>query len=251
MGHTTNQRFDGRVAVVTGGASGIGYAISQHLVEEGATVVIFDIRDAEIAAKEISERAIGYTADVSDEASVQSSLQAVVDRLGCLDVLVNNAGVDGAITPLSEYPTDFFDQVVAVNLRGVFLGMKHAIPHLAASRGNIVNIASALGVKMVPQLSAYCATKAGVVALTKSAALEYAAAGVRINAVLPGGVETPLQKKFHEENPALTEAMIAQHPFGRFGQPAEIAATVAFLASDDAAFTTGAALTADGGYAIS
>jgi NAD(P)-dependent dehydrogenase (short-subunit alcohol dehydrogenase family) len=240
-------RFEGKIAAVTGGASGIGFAVAERLVTDGATVAILDLAGADSAAKELG--GTGYVVDVSDAAQVETTLQAVVARYGGLHLLVNNAGIDGGPFPLAQYPPDEFDRVIAVNLRGVFLGMRYGIPHILASGGGaIVNTASAAGIRGVPSLAPYSATKAAVISLTKTAAVEYADQGVRINAVLPGAIETPMMAKIFDEAPEMRDPIVAGHPLGRTGTPAEIAATVAFLLSDDAGFITGAGFSADGGY---
>jgi len=239
--------FDGKVAIVTGGASGIGHAIAQRLAIDGGTVVIFDIAGVDATATELG--VTGLTVDVTDGAAVEGAMQSVVDRFGALHVLVNNAGTDGPAQPLGDYPPEGFDAVVAVNLRGTFLCLRFGIPHLiAAGGGAVVNISSAAALKGVAGLGPYSATKAGVIALTRTAALEYAGQGIRVNAVLPGAIDTPLLRHVLASTPGMVEAVTGQHPIGRLGTTDEVAATVAFLAGDDASFVTGAALAADGAY---
>ena len=234
---------------MTGGASGIGYAIARRLAADGATVVIFDISNVEAAATALG--VIGLTVDVTDAGEVERSLHSVVDRYGALHILVNNAGIDGAVSAIDAYPLDAFDAVVGVNLGGTFFCMRYAIPHLIASGGGaVVNLSSAAALKGVAGLGPYSATKAAVIALTRTAAFEYSGKGVRVNAVLPGAIETPLLTEVLASTPGMKEAMIDKHPIGRFGTPAELAATVAFLVSDDASFVTGAALAADGGWGV-
>ena len=237
----------GKVAAVTGAASGIGFAIAERLAADGASVALLDIDGADAAAKELG--AAGFAVDVTDAAAVERGLREVVEHLGGLHMLVNNAGIDGSPAPLADYSPEEFDRVVAINLRGVFLGMRYGIPHILASGGgSIVNIASAAGIRGVPTLAPYSATKAAVISLTKTAAHEYSGQGIRVNAVLPGAVETPMMAQVFQASPELKEPIVAGHPIGRVGTPAEIAGAVAFLLGDDATFVTGAALSADGGY---
>ena len=241
-------RLQGRVAAVTGAADGIGYAIAERLTAEGAQVALLDIHDPQPAADKL--HGLGVQVDVSDHEQVRDALQSVVNHYGRLDILVNNAGIDGDSTPAAEYPVKVYQRVIAVNLNGVFHGLRYGIPHLLAGGGGaIINIASGAAVKAIPGLSPYCASKAGVVALTRTTAVEYAPHGIRINAVLPGAIETPLLAQVMAHSPDVIGVMAAQHPLGRIGTPPEIASTVAFLASDDASFVTGVALPVDGGFA--
>ena len=241
-------RLTDKTAAVTGGADGIGYAIAERLAHEGANVAVLDIKQAEAAASKLG--GIGVQVDVSEPQEVQTALQAVVDHYGKLDILVNNAGIDGTSTATADYPLADYNRVIAINLTGVFHGLRFGIPHLIDNGGgSIINIASAAAVKAIPGLSPYCASKAGVVALTRTASVEYAPKGVRINAVLPGAIETPLLAEVIAKSPDVIGVMAAQHPIGRIGTPPEVAAAVAFLASDDAAFITGVALSVDGGFA--
>jgi NAD(P)-dependent dehydrogenase (short-subunit alcohol dehydrogenase family) len=241
-------RLTDKTAAVTGGADGIGYAIAERLTHEGANVAVLDINEPDAAASKLG--GIGVQVDVSDPQAMQSGLQTIVDHYGKLDILVNNAGIDGVSTPTADYPLADYQRVLNVNLTGVFHGLKFAIPHLINNGGgSIINIASGAAVKAIPGLSPYCASKAGVVALTRTAAVEYAPQGIRINAILPGAIETPLLAEVIAKSPDVIGVMAAQHPIGRIGTPAEVAAAVAFLASDDAAFVTGVALPVDGGFA--
>ena len=237
-------RLTGKTAAVTGGADGIGYAIAERLSDEGAQVAVLDIKQPGTAAG-----TLGVEVDVSDPHAMQTGLQAVVDHYGRLDILVNNAGIDGTSMPTADYPLADYRRVIDVNLTGVFHGVKFAIPHLITSGGgSIINIASAAAVKAIPGLSPYCASKAAIVALTRTAAVEYGPHGIRINAILPGAIETPLLAEVIAKSPDVIGVMTGQHPIGRIGTPAEVAAAAAFLASDDAAFVTGVALPVDGGF---
>jgi NAD(P)-dependent dehydrogenase (short-subunit alcohol dehydrogenase family) len=212
-------------------------------------VAILDIIGLEEAARKLGERAFGICADVSDEPQMRTAIDTVIDRYGRLDIMVNNAGIEGTIAPLSEYGINDFDHCIAVNLRGVFLGMYLAMPHLIAStHGTVVNIASVAAIRGFIGMSAYCAAKAGVVGMTRAAALDHGKDGVRINAVLPGVVQTPAMKMLFDAHPEIDQATRDKHPIGRYGVPKELAAAVAFLCSDDAAFMTGSIVTVDGGY---
>jgi NAD(P)-dependent dehydrogenase (short-subunit alcohol dehydrogenase family) len=249
--------FEGKVVIVTGAASGVGRATAVRFAEQGASVVVSDVDDAggeETVATIASGggQATYLHADVSDEADSAALVAAAVDRFGRLDVAVNNAAILGRFTPTADTPTEQFDSIIAINLRGVFLGMKHQIAAMLADGGGaIVNVSSAAGFQAQPAASAYTASKHGVNGLTKTAAVEYAAAGVRVNAVNPGGIETPMVAKLFAEMPAETRAAMAeapdQHPLGRSAQPEEIAAVIAFLASAEASDVVGACVAVDGG----
>ena len=241
-------RLAGKVALVTGGASGIGLGIVERLIAEGAQVAVFDISDPSPTVDRLGEAAFGLTVDVSDEASVVEAIAATVDHFGRLDILVNNAGVEGAVAPIADSPLNDFDRLVAVNLRGVFVMTKHAIPVLLKSDApSVINISSASAVKATLGFAPYSATKAAIITLTKVGAAEYAADGLRMNVILPGVIETPLSTALFADHPEFKETMVAQHPIGHLGQPSDIAAAVAFLASEDAKFITGAELAVDGG----
>lgn len=236
-----------QVVAVTGGADGIGFAIANRLASDGARVAILDLKGAESAANKLD--GLGIDIDVSDPVGMEAAFQNVTDHFGRLDIVVNNAGVEGASAPTGEYPVSAFQRVVGVNLCGTFHGLRFGIPHILKSGGgSVVNISSAAAVKGIPTMGPYCATKAAIVSLTRAAAVEYGAQGIRINAILPGATETAILAQTMEANPQVFGALVAQHPIGRVGQPPEIAAAVAFLVSDEAAFITGIALTVDGGF---
>jgi len=241
------QRLSGKVAVVTGAGSGIGRAIATALHAEGAGVVLADITGNEkTVADELGDGAVAIRADVTVGADMAAAVDTAREWFGGLHVMVNNAGIDGAMAPIADCPEENFDRVIAVNLKGVFLGMKHAIPLLVAGGGgSVINIASAAGLVGFAMMPAYCASKGGVVQLTRAGALEYAAAGVRVNAICPGVIDTPLVAGI---DPAMTEAALAMTPLGRLGRPSEIAALAVFLASDESSYMTGAALSIDGGF---
>jgi len=243
----TGQRLDGKVAIVTGAGSGIGRAIATALHAEGAAIVAADISGNEKAlADELGERAVAVRADVTEGSDVAAMVDAARAAFGGLHVMVNNAGIDGTMGPIADCSEENFDRVIAVNLKGVFLGMKHALPVMVAGGGgSVVNIASAAGLVGFPMLPAYCASKGGVVQLTRAGALEYAAAGVRVNAICPGVIDTPLTAGI---DPGMTDAATAMTPLGRLGRPSEIAALAVFLASDESSYMTGAAVSIDGGF---
>jgi NAD(P)-dependent dehydrogenase (short-subunit alcohol dehydrogenase family) len=242
--------LDGKVAIVTGGASGLGLEIATVFVSEGASVAIVDVSgDEDEVVKSLGDAAVAIHGDVSDPTQADEAVAIAIDRFGRLDVLCNNAGIDGPMAPTADVPVEGFDRVVAVNLRGPFLMMKASIPALLRSGGgSIINIASAAGLVGVPYQSAYCATKGGLVQLTKAASLEYAKQGIRVNCICPGAIETPLIQQVFTAHPELSGQVTAAHPIGRIAQPAEVAAAVVFLASDQSSYVTGIALPVDGGY---
>ena len=187
--------------------------------------------------------------DVSDAASVEAMVNATVETYGRIDCAYNNAGIEGQVAPTDSYADDMFDRVIAVNLTGVWLCMKYEIPRLLEQGGGaIVNTASGAGLIGVAGLSAYVASKHGVIGLTKTAALEYAKSGIRVNAVCPGLIQTPMVERLTADQPQLGEALVAMEPVGRTGRPEEIAESVVWLCSDAASFVTGHAMSVDGGF---
>jgi len=235
------------VAVVTGAGQGIGRDIAVAFHRQGARVVLADVTEqAKATADELGERAAAVQADVTRWDDVQRMVATAVETFGGLHVVVNNAGIGGTPGPMADCTEDDFDRVLAVNLKGVFLVMKAAIPRLVASgSGSIVNIASIAGLVGYPTLAAYSASKGGVVQLTRTAAVEYAGSGLRINAICPGPIDTPLARTSSEER---LRQVTANIPVGRLGSPAEVAATAVFLASDESSFITGQAIAVDGGW---
>lgn len=232
-------RLEGTVSVVTGGASGIGAACAQRLSDEGAHVVTFDVADG-----------VDYVLDVRDEEAVASAFQSIMVAHGRIDSVVNAAGVIGG-GPVHMLDGDEWDRVIDVNLKGTFHVNKHAALHmLAQGRGSIVNIASIEGIEGTEGGSAYNASKAGVVMLSKSMAIDYGRRGLRVNCICPGGIDTPMLRSITDSEGMnlYQEKLREEHLLGRFGEPSEIAAAAAFLISDDASFITGHALVVDGGF---
>lgn len=245
-------QLQGKVAIVTGGASGIGRAIVERLHSAGAQVVIADVSGKQNElARSLGERALAVQADVSNSAEVRAMLASTVEHFGGLDVLCNNAGIDGDFHALADYSEDNYERLMAVNLRSVFLCMKFAIPLLQArGGGSIVNIASTAGLTVSPGLGVYGATKAGMIQLGRSAAVEYAKDKIRVNAICPAMIETPLVAELMKANPAAAAHVLAHTPLGRVGQPCEVAEVALFLASDASSYVTGVALPVDGAHTI-
>lgn len=247
-------RFTGKSALVTGAASGIGRATAERLASEGADIVAADINlDGASTVAAAIRSAFGVQAhalpfDAADPSDCEQVVAQAVEKLGKLDILVNNAGIM-EWSRADEYPVDRWQRLIAINLNAVFFVSKHAVPHLLATGGNIVNMSSAASLAGVPFAPAYCAAKAGVNGLTRSMAVEYADRGLRVNAVCPGGVDTPLNKDVAPIPTWLDLQKIAHlsPKTGKTSAPGEIAGAVAYLASEDACNVTGIALSIDGG----
>ena len=250
-------RFTERVAVVTGGATGIGRATALAFASEGAKVVVADVntREGQETVRLIRDGGgdgLFVATDVSKSADWKNLTDETLRVYGRLDVLFNNAGIEGQLSPTADYPEEAFDKLLSVNLKGVWLGMKAVIPQMVAQgRGAIINTASILGVVGFNNAVAYTASKHAILGMTKVAALEYSAQGIRINAVCPAFIKTPMIERGLGQLPNAAQMMeqIAQmHAVGRMGEPREVASLVLFLASDEASFITGAAYLVDGGY---
>jgi NAD(P)-dependent dehydrogenase (short-subunit alcohol dehydrogenase family) len=250
-------RLEGKVAIVTGGGTGIGEAIAHRFAAEGAKVVVAGLPDDPVAdvVKQITKQggtAVAYTGDLSQEANAQACVQTATSEFGRLDVLVNNAGVFLFTGETQDYPTADFDETVRMNVRSVFLMTKHALPHLQKSKGNIVSAGSESALVGIEGNTPYGGTKAWIHAFMKGVAHEQAKHGVRANVVAPGPIDTAWT---HKETGPMTAKMektnLAATPLGRLGTPEEVANVYCFLASDEASYVTGAVFSVDGGITIS
>jgi NAD(P)-dependent dehydrogenase (short-subunit alcohol dehydrogenase family) len=246
--------LQGKVVLVTGGGSGIGRATSILLAKQGAKVMIADYvpEGAERTVKMIKEaggEANCIAADVSVTRQVEMMVDKTVETYGRLDCAFNNAGIEGKMVDTADYPEDVFDRIIAINLKGVWLCMKYEIPQMLKNGGGaIVNTASAAGLVGVAQLSAYNASKHGVVGLTKTAALEFAQKNIRVNCVCPGLINTPMVARMVDSRGMNEQELLAAEPVGRMGRPEEIGEGVVWLLSDAASFVTGHSMSIDGGF---
>lgn len=251
-------RFDGKVAVVTGAGGGIGRAASLRFASEGASVLAVDLADESLAETVALVDAAGGTAhavraDVTRSAEVEGYVQTAVEAFGGVDVLFNNAGIEGTISALEDYPETTFDQVLDVNVKGVWLGMRHVAPAMRLrGGGSIVNTSSGAGLQGTPTLIAYGASKHAVVGMTKTAAIELAPAGIRVNAICPGVIQTRMMDSIGsmsvpDDPESYRKALHERVPMGRYGEPEEVVALVAFLASGEASYMTGSVHSIDGG----
>jgi NAD(P)-dependent dehydrogenase (short-subunit alcohol dehydrogenase family) len=249
-----SKSFTGKVALVTGASSGIGRATALAFAREGAKVVVSDVvvdggNETVQLIKKAGGEAFFVKADVAETADVESLVQQTVATYGRLDCAHNNAGISGPLTTVADTAESKWDRVIAINLKGVWLCMKYELQHMSKQgSGAIVNTASGAGLVGIAGASAYVASKHGVLGLTKTAALEYAKQGLRVNAVCPGVIETPMVQRLTDRHPSAAEAMVAGHPIGRVGKPEEIAEAVIWLCSEAASFVTGLAMSVDGGY---
>ncbi len=242
-------RVQGKVAVITGGARGIGAAIGDALAEQGATVVVADLAPADSYRGDAAYRQV----DVVDEESVRAAFDSIVEAYGRIDILVNNAGVPGPMKPAHEVEEKEFDLVFSVDVKGVWLSTKHAVRHmLETGGGSIVNMSSIYGLVGGARIPLYHAAKGAVRLMTKADAATYAKSGIRVNSVHPGSIETELSKSLSAdpspEAAAYAQRMLDNTPMGHRGSPADIANAVVFLAGDESRFVTGTELVVDGGY---
>jgi NAD(P)-dependent dehydrogenase (short-subunit alcohol dehydrogenase family) len=254
---TTNEKgkFTGKVAFVTGAASGIGRATALAFAREGASVTVADISEegSRETAREIEEqggRALAIKCDVTQTEDVKAALDKTIEAFGRLDFAFNNAGVEQKNIATAEIEEEEWDRIFDINLRGVFLCMKHEIPLILKQGGAIVNTSSGAGVIGIKGGAAYTAAKHGVIGLTKAAALDYAAQNIRVNGVAPGYIATPMMDRFTGGTAKGRETVISEEPVGRMGTPEEIAAAVLYLCSDGAGFVIGHTLVVDGGQTV-
>ncbi len=248
--------LEGSVALVSGASSGIGRATATRFAAEGVSVVAADV-DVDGGEETVSRiesdggEATFVETDVTDQGDVSDAADTAVDTYGGLDIAFNNAGIEGEQVGFGDQSDENWERVLGINLRGVFYAMREEIPAMLESGGGaIINTASVAGILGFPNLSPYVASKHGVIGLTRSAAVEFADDGIRVNAILPGVIDTPMVQRSGEADPESTEQTIAAIPAQRLGEPAEIASTVAWLGSDDASYVTGQPITVDGGYSV-
>ncbi len=245
--------MDGKTAIVTGAASGIGRATARRLADEGADVAVVDV-DVEGGTAVTDEVLTGggsarfIEADVADEDAVESMVAETVEAFGSLDLAFNNAGIEGDNEPTAEQTEANWDRVVDVNLKGVWLCLKHEIPEMVANGGGAIVNTSSISGQTGAGSAPYVATKHGIIGLTRTAAVEYADDGIRVNAICPGTVDTEVSRRFREKSPESFESFVDMHPIGRIGKPEEIAAPAAWLLSEEASFATGGIFQVDGGF---
>jgi len=246
-------RFTGKVALVTGAASGIGRATALAFAAEGARVAILDrtavaLRETEAALKQAGGEVLVIACDVSIPEQVEAAVAQVVERFGRLDIAFNNAGVENKAAPVHEVELKEWDRILNINLRGTFVCMKHEIAQMLKQGGGVVvNTSSGAGIRGVAGGSSYAASKHAIIGLTKSAALDYAKLNIRVNAILPGNIETPMMDRFTGGD---IQKAIDLEPVGRLGKPEEIAEAVLWMSSDLGGFVTGASISVDGGWSL-
>jgi len=250
------QRLLDKVAIITGGTGGIGLATAKLFLAEGAQVALVDLdqESLDAAVTDIgSERSIGIAADVSDADQVEAFVEATMQKFGRVDVFFANAGIEGAVQPITEYSIDDFDRVMAVNVRGVWLGLKYVIPPMAASDGGSIILTSSMGgLRGMPRVSPYIASKHAVVGIMRSAAIECARLGIRVNTINPGPIETRMIDSIEEgyapgATQIVRDKMEASLPMRRYGVPEEVARLALFLANDESSYCTGTTFPIDGG----
>lgn len=242
-------RLEGKVAIITGAGSGIGEAIAIAYGAEGAQVIATDITGNENqTAEKVGNGCVAWKVDVTKGEDIKNAWQKAVDEFGKLDIVNNNAGIDGSVGPFGEYSEEDFDQVWNINGRGVFLGIRHAIPHMQANGGgSIINTASMASTLAFPGMNAYCASKGAVLQLTRTAAAEYAGEQIRVNSLCPGAIRTAITDSLP---PELIQGVVDATPAGRFADPSEVASLSVFLASDESKYITGEGIWIDGGYSL-
>ncbi|MCJ7746485.1 MAG: 3-oxoacyl-ACP reductase FabG [Desulfobacterales bacterium] len=245
-------RLEGKIALVTGSAQGLGKEIASSLAQNGCSLVLADIIYPEETAKQIEEigsRSISVQADISDEAEVKNLVKKAISEYKKVDILVNNAGISQlGYTATEDLPIEEWDKIIAVNLRGTFLCCKHVGKQMIRSgSGSIINISTTAGMTGVPRAPAYCASKAGIILLTKSLALEWARYNIRVNAIAPHYLETELTKGLRASE-KVYDGLVKQIPMRRFAKPAEVVGTVLFLSSPASSYITGTVIVVDGGF---
>jgi NAD(P)-dependent dehydrogenase (short-subunit alcohol dehydrogenase family) len=243
--------LEGKIAFVTGGAAGIGRAAALAFAREGAKVIVADISVADetvAAVKSAGGIALALKCDVSRASDIQSAIQTAVGTYGRIDCAFNNAGIESAINNTADVSEEEFDRQIAVNLKGVWLSLKYELPQMVKQGGGaIVNTSSGAGISGAPGWCAYTAAKHGVIGLTRCASVEYARAGIRVNALCPGPIDSPMGKRIAADNPGYKDLLIAHTPNGRLGRPEEVAEAAVWLCSDAASLMNGAIIAIDGG----